>query len=594
MARPDQEAIDTFMSITGVLEATAIQKLEEHGGNLNEAVNAHFTEGDRNITQEVSFTATSEDVMDIDDPTPVEVPRPSSLLFPSARDLNPFSLLDPNYSRNIFDSDIGIVSRLPFVSHPRNVREIPIEVKDGDGESRDPHNDPIIEEVTDTEHDLGREIHGTIIIDDEDDEKDVNTPSIGASRYGKHISSVNAGPSAPTVMDVPDYDNDIEEEMIRAAIEASKQDAKLSNQQHGEHLDLMESNPRPEQSRQEDTELEHAVSVSLLTAEQEKALRELDGNAGASEVRAEKHSGMEEPGEVTSSNGRKSQLEVGGSSIQVDAEDVENPPLVRRRRRRVSSVPVETNKDIEKAAASPPSSPREHNIVNRSQRNEDDFAADAWGGISSEEHDEAVMLEAAMFGGIPEGTGYHFPYVPQISQNGFDRAMGPYSMNVPRPPSPSLTAQRLLREQQDDEYFASLQADREKELKAKEEAEAAVVEEKRKEDNLRSQLLEEQEIERQLAAKEASLPQEPAQDDENAVTLLVRMPDGSRRGRRFLKSDKLQYLFDFIDVGRGVKLGSYRLVRPYPRRAFSDAECTSTLNELGLTSKQEALYLELI
>lgn len=49
-----------------------------------------------------------------------------------------------------------------------------------------------------------------------------------------------------------------------------------------------------------------------------------------------------------------------------------------------------------------------------------------------------------------------------------------------------------------------------------------------------------QELERQLAAKESSLPREPASDEENAVTLLVRMPDGSRRGRRFLKSDKLQ------------------------------------------------------
>ncbi|KAI8530350.1 hypothetical protein RHMOL_Rhmol11G0050800 [Rhododendron molle] len=103
-----------------------------------------------------------------------------------------------------------------------------------------------------------------------------------------------------------------------------------------------------------------------------------------------------------------------------------------------------------------------------------------------------------------------------------------------------------------------------------------------------------EEIERQLAAKEASLPQEPTSDNENAVTLLVRMPDGSRHGRRFLKSDKLQSLFYFIDVGRGVKPGSYRLVRPYPRRAFDDGESASTLNELGLTSKQEALFLELI
>ena len=46
-----------------------------------------------------------------------------------------------------------------------------------------------------------------------------------------------------------------------------------------------------------------------------------------------------------------------------------------------------------------------------------------------------------------------------------------------------------------------------------------------------------------MAAKEASLAFEPASDDENAVTLLVRMPDGSRRGRRFLKSDKLHVSF---------------------------------------------------
>lgn len=49
-----------------------------------------------------------------------------------------------------------------------------------------------------------------------------------------------------------------------------------------------------------------------------------------------------------------------------------------------------------------------------------------------------------------------------------------------------------------------------------------------------------QELERQLAEKEASLPLEPTPDDDNAVTLLVRMPDGSRMGRRFLKSDNLQ------------------------------------------------------
>lgn len=64
------------------------------------------------------------------------------------------------------------------------------------------------------------------------------------------------------------------------------------------------------------------------------------------------------------------------------------------------------------------------------------------------EHDEAVMLEAALFGGISERSEYHVPYVPhQYMQNGSDRTGG-YRSRGPRPPSSSLTAQRLIREQQ--------------------------------------------------------------------------------------------------------------------------------------------------
>lgn len=50
-----------------------------------------------------------------------------------------------------------------------------------------------------------------------------------------------------------------------------------------------------------------------------------------------------------------------------------------------------------------------------------------------------------------------------------------------------------------------------------------------------------QDIERQLAAKEACLPNEPLCEDENAVTLLVRMPDGSRQGRRFSSLTDCRY-----------------------------------------------------
>ncbi|GJX54236.1 2-alkenal reductase, partial [Tanacetum coccineum] len=74
---------------------------------------------------------------------------------------------------------------------------------------------------------------------------------------------------------------------------------------------------------------------------------------------------------------------------------------------------------------------------------------DTWGGISSLEHDEAVMLEAAMFGGITEESGYLIPYAPrQYMRNGLDENLGVYARPTPHPPSLSLIAQRSIREQQ--------------------------------------------------------------------------------------------------------------------------------------------------
>ncbi|XAR70338.1 hypothetical protein NMG60_11027162 [Bertholletia excelsa] len=615
MARPNQEAIETFMSITGESEAVAVRKLEEHGGDLNEAVNAHFSEGDRNIARERPTTVSQDDDMDVDQPIQAGSRRPPFPFLPSAMNLNPYSLLDPDFNRSIFDGSPGFTSRKPFVSHPREVREVPIEGKDGSEQSSGSGLVPTIEDVTGTEHAHGPETQGTVIIDDEDDE-DNPTALPGHTSVQKEQKNDVLGdsslasypkPSAPRIDDLPDYRDDIEEEMVQAAIEASKREVgeAYSGEQFGPQYGLGNSGTQERQSHLENADLSQAVSLSLKTAEQEKALREQGEKIGTSEPEDYKSSDLGDM-VLPSSNGRQSRLNVGSSSIQDEAEDAEEQPLVRHRSRHVSSSSIDAAKGIEEVEVTPPSSPHQSTDVTQPPRNGNDFHSDEWGGISSEEHDEAIMLEAAMFGGIPEGSGYHFPYAPhQFMQNGLDRTSGMYPRWTPRPPSPGLAAQRLIREQQDDEYLASLQADREKELKAMEEAEArrleeqaareaALEEERRKEEESRRKLEEEQEIERQLAAKEASLPKEPTADDENAVTLLVRMPDGTRHGRRFLKSNKLQSLFDFIDVARGVKPGTYRVVRPFPRRAFSDGESTLTLSELGLTSKQEALFLELI
>ena len=47
-------------------------------------------------------------------------------------------------------------------------------------------------------------------------------------------------------------------------------------------------------------------------------------------------------------------------------------------------------------------------------------------------------------------------------------------------------------------------------------------------------------LERTISSKAASLPPEPAEGGEGVVHVLVRLPGGSRVGRRFHRTDQLQ------------------------------------------------------
>jgi len=161
----------------------------------------------------------SRDDMDVDGPLDNTFQR--SLFPENFRD--PFALMDPNFQQQFFDR-IGAtdsVSLGPLVSHPREVREIPIEVKEGDPQTGPSGQAPVIEDVTGNESSHGPEVHGTIIIDDEDD----MLPSAPSAPHANIPSNTSSVPTAPPLVHVNDYDDDIEEEMIRAAIEASKKDA---------------------------------------------------------------------------------------------------------------------------------------------------------------------------------------------------------------------------------------------------------------------------------------------------------------------------------------------------------------------------------
>ncbi|CAM0952547.1 unnamed protein product [Alopecurus aequalis] len=555
MAWPQQEGIDTFVGITGADEAVAVRKLEEHAGDLNQAVNSYFNDGagTANVINQ-SIGPVNRDDMELDGPLDNAFQRS---LYPEALH-NPFALMDPNFQQRFFDrvGSAGTTSHDAQGSHPR---EATVEVKDSNIQAGPSAQASVVENTTGHGSSYGPEFRETIIIDDDDDElpygissQHVNIPS--------SVSQPNAPlPSAPPLVHVTD--NDIEEEMIRAAIEASKREAEeLAN--------------TAEQER-----TQHLGGINLGDHSSDENMETAGGTVGRQEL-------------VTGNAGTSIQL-TDEESSQEEYEDVEEEPLVRRRSRRIPSGGTASTQPV-LPGDSPPSSSQPQN--NDHQYNRTDFPSE-WGGISSEEHDEAVMLEAAMFGGIPEAPTYPLSIPSHGSSSHYPQ--------VVHSPPPELTEQRLLREQQDDEYLASLQADQEKEMRTLQEAElrqleetaareAALEKQKQEEEEKRKKQLEKEELESSLATKQASLPSEPPSNAEGVITLVVRMPDGSRQGRRFLKSDKFQSLFDFLDVGRTCRPGTYRLVRTYPRRAFTTADGDQSFSELGLTSKQEALFMEQI
>lgn len=174
-------------------------------------------------------SAPHEDFMNIDDTLDNEPLRPVIPLSSAAQDVNPFSLLDSKFGPFGDLSDGGAASGFPShgprVSHPREVREVPIEVKDDDGEPGASGIGPRIENVSGNETAHCPEIHDTVIIDDEDDE-DIQSAHAdhGAKASSDNSFGPHPGPTVSPLVDMSDYNNDIEEEMVRAAIEASKRE----------------------------------------------------------------------------------------------------------------------------------------------------------------------------------------------------------------------------------------------------------------------------------------------------------------------------------------------------------------------------------
>ncbi|XP_076950684.1 plant UBX domain-containing protein 10-like [Bidens hawaiensis] len=159
-----------------------------------------------------------------------------------------------------------------------------------------------------------------------------------------------------------------------------------------------------------------------------------------------------------------------------------------------------------------------------------------------------------------------------------------------------------LREEQDAAYQAALEADQARERERKEEEErlareAAEAERKQKEEEEARVKAAREAAEREAALaklrEEKGLSLGPEPDKGPDVTqVLVRLPNGDRKGRRFNCTATIQSLYDFVDSSSSLEIGNYTLATNFPRVLYGPDKLSLTLKETGL-HPQVSLFVEL-
>jgi len=105
---------------------------------------------------------------------------------------------------------------------------------------------------------------------------------------------------------------------------------------------------------------------------------------------------------------------------------------------------------------------------------------------------------------------------------------------------------QLIRQQQDEAFAESLRADQEKDRKKQEEKSKKEAEEKaKKEKELEANQRKERLLQLRVELVD-QIPEEPDVSDSNATKLVIKLPNGTRLERRFLKTQSIRYLYYFV------------------------------------------------
>ncbi|XP_052209738.1 plant UBX domain-containing protein 10 [Diospyros lotus] len=239
-----------------------------------------------------------------------------------------------------------------------------------------------------------------------------------------------------------------------------------------------------------------------------------------------------------------------------------------------------------------------------------------WGGSirASEGFKMSNSLKASRFpfcAVVMAATNQRIALLQQIEGPKSPEEMLTILQRVAEESAPVLVAARLdaeerrtnvrLREEQDAAYRAALEADQARERQRKEEQErlareAAEAERKRKEEEEARERAAREAAEREAALARArkekaqSLGEEPEKGPD-VTQVLVRFPNGERKGRRFHNAATIQSLYDYVDSLGCLEVESYSLVSNFPRVVYGPEKLALSLKEAGL-HPQASLFVE--
>ncbi|KAI6172420.1 AT hook and UBX domain containing protein [Aphelenchoides besseyi] len=131
-----------------------------------------------------------------------------------------------------------------------------------------------------------------------------------------------------------------------------------------------------------------------------------------------------------------------------------------------------------------------------------------------------------------------------------------------------------IRQEQVSEYEKSLAIDR-----ARQEEQT-----RQREQEMRDQEAEQRRLEQQLqrqAEIASTLPSEPAENDPNAIMLLIRFPNGEKKHRRFRFSESVDFLLKYVE-SLGYEVANHRVMTSdYPRRDVTTLDASQSFAQLA-------------